>query len=510
MLSVTYALADGRTTTLSVADDATAKEQTAAIQKALTAVAASGGGNVSLSAGVWTVQGTGKAADGCLKIGSNTTLEGAGSATILKLADGSGAVTGILRTASGKLNPDGTYTTVDNVSVKNLVIDGNAAHTSGDVDGFYCGPKPGTAQADTNITLDGVEILNCSRYGFDPHERTDGLTIRNCIAHDNGVDGFTIDLCSNVVLDNNLAYDNGRHGFNLVTGTNHVTMTGNDAHDNGGSGISVQTGDNELRAWTESIAISGGTLSDNGRYGIEAKQASNISIADVTISSNHAEAIRLAGVEHVTVSDNTFADNGGVSPVRISGYVQDFGDGDASNDRWIGSTDVRINGVEQPDALNLTGLLRWIYSITDGNDTISGSVGIDIVAAGSGDDTVFGNGGNDVLFGNDGNDTLDGGAGNDTLIGGAGNDRLTGGSGNDVLTGGAGADVFVFSADHSTDIVTDFARKQDKIAIVGVTDMSALVITQMGDDADIAFEGTHIRLTGQAASALTASDFTFV
>ena len=90
MLTVSDSYADGQVFHLSVSEIATPKEQTAAIQKALTAVASHGGGTVDLSAGTWTVAGTGKAADGCLKIGSNTTLSGAGMGeTILKLADGS-------------------------------------------------------------------------------------------------------------------------------------------------------------------------------------------------------------------------------------------------------------------------------------------------------------------------------------------------------------------------------------------------------------------------------------
>ncbi len=446
MLTVSYTYTDGRAFTLQLADTATAKDQTAAIQKALSAVGAAGGGAVQLSAGDWTVQGTGKASDGCLKIGSNTTLEGAGSATTLKLADGSSAVTGMIRTASGKLNADGTYTTVDKVVVKNLVLDGNMANTSGDVDGFYCGPKPGTAQADTNITLDGVEIKNCSRYGFDPHERTNGLTFKNCVAHHNGVDGFTIDLCSNVVFENNSAYANGRHGFNLVTGTNAVTMTGNTAYDNGGSGISLQTGDNEIRAWTDAITITGGTLSNNGRHGIEVKQAGNIVVTGVTILESASDAIRLSGVEHVSISGNVYSGNGGGwLPVRIEGYLQDFGDNDTANDRWIATTDVRIDGILQAEPTNTSGAPRWTYVVTDGDDTISGSAGADVVSAGSGNDVVTGNGGNDALYGNDGNDTLDGGTGNDKLYGGAGTDRLMFASGYDLLDGGAGLDTADFS-----------------------------------------------------------------
>jgi parallel beta-helix repeat protein len=446
MLTVSYRTADGQTAQISLSDSATAAAQTAAIQGALNTAAAHGGGTVSLSGGTWTVAGTGKAADGCLKIGSNTTLEGAGSgATVLKLADGSTSVTGIVRTDSGKLLPDGTFATVDNVSIKNLSIDGNAAHTTGSVDGFYCGPKPGTAQADTNISLDHVEIMNCSRYGFDPHEQTVGLTITNSAAHNNGVDGFTIDFCSNVTLSNNVAYDNGRHGFNIVTGSHDVVMTNNDAHGNGGSGISLQTGDNEIRGWTDTVHITGGTLSDNGRAGIEIKQASHIDIDHVQISGNTMDGIRLAGVEDVTIAANTYTGNGGNGSVSINGYLQDFADTDAFNDRWIATHNVTIDGVLQADPRVPAGVDVWTYKVSAGDDVITGSAGRDTIAAGSGNDTVNGGAGDDALSGNDGNDTLNGGDGNDKVYGGAGDDRLMFSAGYDVLDGGAGSDTIDFS-----------------------------------------------------------------
>jgi Ca2+-binding RTX toxin-like protein len=517
MFTISYHFADGRSFVTDVAETASAQAQTAAIQLALTAVAANGGGGVSLSAGVWTVAGTGKAADGCLKIGSNTTLEGAGAGlTVLKLVDGASAVTGILRTDSGKTNPDGTYTTADKITVQGLSLDGNAAHTTGNVDGFYCGPKPGSAQADTQITLNHVEIMNCSRYGFDPHEQTIGLTITNSSAHHNGADGFTIDFCSTVTLSNNIAYANGRHGFNIVTGSHHVTMTGNEAFDNGGSGISVQTGDNEIRSWTDTVTISGGSVHDNGRAGIEIKQASHIDIDHVSITGNGYDGVLLAGVTHVSLVSNTFADNGGTGSVRIDGYRQDFGDNDLLNDRWIATSDVTIDGVVQGEPSVPSDVLLWDYVVTTGDDILVGSAGRDVIAAGSGkdrvnggadDDVLYGNGGSDTLFGDGGKDRVDGGAGNDTLAGGAGNDWMIGGTGSDRMSGGSGSDTFAFAIGSGTDTVVDFVRGQDKLDITGVAAFGALSLTQKGNDTDVGFGNSHIILLGITASALTTSDF---
>lgn len=446
MLSVTFSYDGLNATTLTFAETTSAKQQTALIQSALDAVAGHAGATVTLSAGLFSITGTGKAADGALRVGSETTLTGAGmGATTLKLADGSSGVTGLVRTDSGQTLQDGTPAATHNVTIAGLTLDGNKAHTSGNTDGFYCGPKPGTAVADTNITLDHVEIANMSRYGFDPHEQTVGLTITNSVAHDNGMDGFTLDFCSDVLLANNLAYGNGRHGFNIVTGTHDVVMTGNDAHDNGGNGITVQTGDNEIRAWTQDISISGGTVDHNGKAGIDVHQASDIAISGVAVDGNGTYGITLAGVDTASVDGTTITGvKSAYEAVHITGYLQDFGDTDALNDRFLGTHAISVNGVAVADVGVPAGSTAWNYNVTAGDDSITGSAGRDTISAGSGHDTVNGGAGDDVLQGNDGNDVLDGGLGNDKLAGGAGDDVLKVASGFDTVDGGGGFDTVDF------------------------------------------------------------------
>lgn len=445
MLTITYSYAGVAAQTISIAETATAAEQTAAIQSALDAVAGHPGGTVTLSAGTFTLAATGTAADGCLRVGSDTVFEGAGiGETVLKLADGSGSVTGIVRTDSGQTLADGTIATTSNVVIQNLTIDGNQAATTGDVDGFYCGPKPDSGLADTNITLSNVEIANCSRYGFDPHERTIGLTFTNCIAHDNGVDGFVIDFSSDVTITNCVSYDNGRHGFNIVTSSTNVSLVGNEAYGNGGSGIVVQTGDNEIRGFTSDITITGGSVHDNGRFGIEARQTNNLDIGNVTITGNTMGGISLAGIDGATLTGNTIIGNGGQA-VEIDGYLQTFGDGDPLNDRYIATHNVTIDGVAQSDPVVPWSVTPWSWSVSDGDDVLFGSDGADRFSAANGNDFVDGGAGNDRINGGAGNDTLTGGLGNDALYGNTGNDLLIPGSGLDTLDGGMGTDTADFS-----------------------------------------------------------------
>ena len=489
MLTITYSYDGAALQTITLSETETAKAQTAAIQSALDAVAGHVGGSVVLSAGTFTITGTGKAADGALRIGSDTALTGAGMGeTILKLADGSTGVTGMIRTDSGRSLPDGSVTTTHDVAISGLTLDGNKANTGGSTDGFYCGPKPNSGQYDSNISLDRVEIANASRYGFDPHEQTVGLTITNSVAHDNGVDGFAIDFSSNVVLSGNVAYDNGRHGFNITTGSHDVSLIGNEAYGNGGAGIVIQTGDNEIRAWTSNITISGGSVHDNGRAGIDVHQASGVDIHDVAISGNAGAGINLAGVTDVAVHDNVISGvPAGYDAVHVAGYLQDFGDTDAANDRYIGTHAVVVNGIGLADILAPPGTTAWSYRVTAGNDQVTGSSGADRIAAGSGNDTVAGGGGADTLYGEDGADVLDGGQGNDMLYGNRGDDLLKVASGFDTVDGGAGFDTIDFGK-FAVAVTVDLAAAGVEAmtsgtsnAVADLVSIEAVVGTSYGD-----------------------------
>lgn len=442
MRTITYSFAGLATQTIAVADTATATEQTAAIQTALDAVAGHSGGVVALSAGTFTIAPGTRPQDGALKVGSNTEFHGAGlGVTVLKLADGTASVTGIVRTTSGRAVSDGTVTTTHDVYVHDLTIDGNKAGNTGNTDGFYCGPRPGSAQADNTITIDHVEVRNVTRYGFDPHEQTINLTISNSLSHDNGIDGFTLDFCSQVNLINNAAYNNGRHGFNIVTSSSHLTLLGNDAYGNGATGITIQTGDNEIRAWTHDVSISGGHIYNNGLDGISIRQTENATVTGVEAHGNGGNGISMWGVANGNMYGNSISGLPfGFDAQKAAGYVQTFGDGDPVNDRYIASTGVYIDGVLQSPPDISFGASPWNYWITNGPETIVGSDAADAIAADSGNDVVFGGRGDDTLYGNDGNDVLDGGIGRDNLLGGLGDDRLVTTDKGDTLNGGAGSD----------------------------------------------------------------------
>lgn len=143
------------------------------------------------------------------------------------------------------------------------------------------------------------------------------------------------------------------------------------------------------------------------------------------------------------------------------GQENDVLQGGAGKDSLSGNTgDDMLYGDDDEDSLQGN----------DGNDTLNGGNGNDALNGGKDQDLLYGDGGNDLLSGDTGKDQLFGNEGNDTLQGGAEADMLMGGAGADRLSGGTGGDMFVFSSlmestDTHYDVITDFARGQDRIYV---------------------------------------------
>lgn len=361
-------------------------DDTAAIQSALDAAEAAGGGTVVLSAGTYIVSSSGTASDGALRVGSNVTLAGAGMGdTTIKLRDGSsGDVTGIVRTHSGDVTHD--------VVIRDLTIDGNSANTGGSVDGIFTGVTPGVELADHDILIQSVEVKNVSRYAFDPHEQTVRLTIVDSHAHDNGRDGFTIDYISQSVFVDNVSANNGRHGFNVVTSSHHNLMVDNIAYGNAGNGLVTQNG-SDLRPWTSDITVVGGEYYGNGLTGILVKVSRDVTIFRADVHDNAREGIMISGSVDTRLIDNEVYNNSRSKP----GGYQEI--------RWADMT--------SGDYVDMTGKTWAVRNVTVADEaridsgTISGTTAMDIRTAGEGDDRLIGGGGNDYL---------DGGAGSDTAV----------------------------------------------------------------------------------------------
>ncbi|MBF7144789.1 MULTISPECIES: putative Ig domain-containing protein [Pseudomonas] len=523
-------------------------DDTAAIQSAINAAQAAGGGTVFVPTGTFIVSAREEPGDGCLMLKSNVYLEGAGAGlTTVKVADGSNTkITGVIRSAYGEETHD--------FGLSNLTIDGNRANTTGKIDGWFNGYIPGKDGQDTNVTLSGVEIKDCSGYGFDPHEQTVNMLIENCVSHGNGLDGFVADYMIDTKYVNNVAYDNDRHGFNIVTSTHDFTMTGNVAYGNGAGGIVVQRGSENIPS-PYNVTIEGGAVYDNGAEGVLVKLSSGVTVTGVDIHDNGGAAVRIYGSSDVTVTGNTLTNNGLNAPVPEV-IIQSFDDTKGVSGKFFSGSDNHIldntitgganstYGVAERDenGTDRNTILDNTISHTTKGSTLTYGDGTTVGTTPSEDtpplpSTPQGTTGDDTLTGTDGNDTLQGLAGNDTLSGGAGDDILNGGSGVDTLTGGTGADTFVFNSRSDSfrnynsggairvDTITDFTVGQDRI------DLSALGITGLGDGrngtvyatVNSAGDKTYIKslepdasgnrfeliLSGNLLNTLKATDFVF-
>ncbi|MGF9759574.1 VCBS domain-containing protein [Microvirga sp. 0TCS3.31] len=435
---------------------------------------------VQLGAGTWVVTGDKtNASVGAIELLSGVELTGSGNRdTVIKLEDNFNArLNGIVRTA---------LDTVENVTISNLVIDGNRANNIGHQAGFICGVKEESGDTQTNITLDNVEARNCSAYGINPHEITYDLTVTNSTAHHNGLDGFVADGVVGGVYAGNVSYANDRHGFNVQNASQNITLENNKAYGNGtgatgGAGIVVQRGDIQRGTEAEiahvtNVQIIGGEYYGNTREGILVKLSDNVTISGTQIYDNARQGVRIEGSINTVVKDSFISSNsqeipGEYDEVQIRLRL-DYPDGNPDNNpntnpqKNYYSTGTKIlnntinpeearyaireeptNTAGGPTGTEISGNATGGIA-TEGNDTLTGSAGIDTMAGGKGDDTYIVNKDGDVVVenANEGTDhvfasakhTLGANVENLTLTGSAAINGY-GNELNNVLTGNAGA-----------------------------------------------------------------------
>jgi Ca2+-binding RTX toxin-like protein len=381
-----------------------------------------GGGQVTvkLAAGVYAVTGDPEnPSKGGVELLSGVSLAGEGMGkTVIKLEDGFNArINGIVRTA---------LTDVSDASVSNLTIDGNRTNNTDHQAGFICGAKAEENKVQSNITLSGVEVRNCTAYGINPHEVTTNVTIENCVAHGNGLDGFVADFVNGGTYRNNVAYDNGRHGFNIQNATSNLVLQDNKAYDNGSAGLTIQRGDilpsgHTTIPWVMNVQVLGGEYYRNAKEGILVKLSDDVSIIGARIYGNLRQGIRVEGSSDTLIRDSFIFNNSQEADHTYDEIQIRLRSDDAVTKLIYYSTNTQILN----NTIYSDGMINARYGIREEPSNVSGGptgtiafgnkiTGMDVGAISIPGFVHEGTAGDDVMGGTQDADTMHGLAGNDT------------------------------------------------------------------------------------------------
>ena len=232
----------------------------AAIQADLNSIGAVGGGTLNFAAGTYSITST-------ESIGSNTTLNGAGSGQTILLGPSSGYTWPILQVNGNNIH---------NVTIQQMTINGNISSSwANNTSNPYVNQSGilwtcPTYLSSGNFDVNNVEVENCS-VGMSG-ANIDGLTVYYCAVHDCGMwvranlwqHDLYFNACSYVTINTSNFYNSWEgSGIHLDTttgnGTNWIVENCGWIADNAELGINVQSG-------VPNVTISNNYISGNG-YG---------------------------------------------------------------------------------------------------------------------------------------------------------------------------------------------------------------------------------------------------
>lgn len=423
---------------------------TAALQKAIDAAAAAGGGQVVLGAGIFVLAGSG------LTLKDNVTLDGQGmGVTTLKLADGSSQAKGLLN--------GGTAT---HTGASDLTLDGNAAKAGGSTSGWLNGSA-------TDVKLDGVEVRNASAYGFDLQGQASRIDLRDSVAHDNRLDGVIADRLVQSDFRDNSAYANGGNGFNIG---GDLTLTDTRAYANGANGILIQEGQGVTNA-PSSLTVISGEVYGNAKDGVKVDGAEIFVVNGLQIHDNGGSGVHVDKGVYGDVSFNQIYNNAGAgatAEVLVEGRNSTSGFNTVGFNVITGGEHSTYGVLESNSDYNLINQNVISHTTMGGalargphSDTSTNPAAVSLMGT-PGADNLTGATTRDELYGGGGRDVLDGAGNDDVLVGGAGADRLTGGTGSDVFRFSQLTDSYRAPQKSFADVITDFDTAQDKIDVAGL------------------------------------------
>lgn len=459
-------------------------DDTQALQAAIDAAAAEGGGTVHLGTGTYRVSSSSAAEGGCLLLKAGVSLVGDGvGKTVIQLANGEHEAAGIVR-AGG-----------DATGARDLTLDGNGDHAQGQVDAW-------SSAGHGAVQLTNVEARHATGFGLDLRATGGTATVSNAVVWDNGRDGVITEGLIDSRITDTTAYANQGNGLNLA---GEVYVADSTSWGNSGDGIRLfETDGQPVRTGTSSVEVC--SVHDNGRTGILVEGLDAFEITGNEVYGNLSYGILMAlsrngVVDYNTVYTNNLDNESG--EIWIEGLAQTP---NAAAD-YIAVRYNLVNGgpggyygiVEPIDSGDYNRIEHNVINnlpapaIATGPHSVAAANAAWMLAVGTArNDEITANLVRTELYANGGNDHLNGGTAADRLVGGAGTDYLAGGAGADVFRYTALTDSYRTANQSHSDRLLDFDPEHDRL------DLTALGINGVGSG-----HGSTVRVMYDQARDIT-------
>ena len=205
----------------------------------------------------------------------------------------------------------------------------------------------------TNITIEGNDITDQTRFGVSVFSSTEETTIKSNRFErvGSGINDDVLDISApeTTIYDNHINesgtgidLNNDADGSNVTgntiegnargivsspfSGISDLTIESNEIHDSGEQGIWVRSGEDNL--------VSSNNVSESDSAGIELGETERATVQDNDVLSNEASGILLEGSSNTTVLDNTANDNGGYGIELDESDDNELRNNTARNNGW--------------------------------------------------------------------------------------------------------------------------------------------------------------------------------
>jgi Ca2+-binding RTX toxin-like protein len=376
-------------------------DDTLALQAAIDATSAQGGGTLYLAAATYRVSASSGGNALVLKAGVQLVGLSSGTTT-LKLDAGTGPAQSLLATEG------------DHLGLSHLTLDGNRANQTHALSGLV-------SHGSTYLTVDSVVVTGAGGYGFDLRETGSEVVFRNNTATDNGLDGVIAGPLSHSTWTDNAALRNGGNGFHVAGA---LTLTDSVAEANGANGF-VLTGE-------QATLVSGRAVA-NAHHGVRAQDAAGFAVSHLDVRANQGAGIAVSGGHGGDLGFNTITTYNRTS----AGPELTLADTQANHVH----DNLLLGGPRTTHGIRETGSLSASNEVDDNTVLSTPSGAVALVGEGSqatrtvttvtyvgtaGADSLSGLETDDRLFGGDSDDSIGSWTGTNLLVGGAGRDTLYG------------------------------------------------------------------------------------